>query len=112
MMYSQMIQVRFKDGTEEMIDAAALEGLIASCKISHFRRANGWVSAEETETRGVPKRIFTGQERRRDFLSRQTDFRFSKGDQDARIHEPVFKRMSLYWGKLCKPLEGLQRIKS
>jgi len=110
-MYSQIMQVRFNDGTEEMIDAVALEGLIASSKISHFRRADGWVSAEETETRGTPMRMFTGYERRRDSLSRQADFRFSKGDEDTWVREPVFKRMSLYWGKLCKPLEEPQRVK-
>ena len=111
-MYSQIMQVRFKDGTEEMIDAAALEELISSCKISHFRRADGWVSAEETATRGTPMRMFTGYERRRDSLSRQTDFRFSQRDQDTRVREPVFKKMSLYWGKLCKPWEELQRDNS
>jgi len=112
MMYSQIMQVRFKDGTEETINAAALEELIASCKISHFRRADGWMSAEEAETRGKPKQMFTGHERRRDSLSRQTDFRFAKGLQDSRVHVPVFKRMSMYWGILCKPFEELHRIKS
>lgn len=91
------IQVRFKDGREEVLDSPNLEDLVASGEISHFRRSHGWVSAADAETRGTSKRTYAGNEKRRDLLSLNTVFTPSRLQEHESPSLSVSDLVSRYW---------------
>jgi hypothetical protein len=96
-MFFVQIQVRFKDGREGLVDSPALEDMVASEEICHFRRSNGWVNASSAETRGTSKRTYAGSERRRDILSRQTGIRPSRSQDEMRPVLSLSDLLSRYW---------------
>ena len=96
-MFFVKIQVRYKDGSEGLVDSPALEEMIASGKISHFRRSYGWVIAANAETRGTSIRAYAGYERRRDILSRKTGFRSSKNQDYMYSVLSVSDLLYRYW---------------
>jgi hypothetical protein len=109
MIYVQ-IQVRYKNGVQGLVNSPALEKLIESGDISHFRRSHGWVSVEHTKTRGISERAYQGYERRRDNLSRQGVFLTSKSRHAIHSHVPVTSLMLQYWGLMSK-LNLFRRVK-
>jgi hypothetical protein len=96
-MFFVQIQVRYKDGSEGLVDSPSLEDMIASGKISHFRRSQGWVNAAGAEMRGTCQRAYSCNERRRDILSRQTGFRPSRGQDEMRPALSLSDLMLRYW---------------
>jgi hypothetical protein len=96
-MFFVQIHARYKDGSEGLVDSSALEGKILSGEISHFRRSHGWVNAAGAETRGTSKRIYSGSERRRDILSRQTGIRPSRSQDEMRPVLSLSDLVSRYW---------------
>lgn len=96
-MFFVKIQVRYKDGTEGLVDSPALEEMIVFGEISQFRRSHGWVNAACTETRGTSIRTYAGHERRRDVLSRETCFRLSKNQDYMRSVLSVSDLVYQYW---------------
>ena len=96
-MFFVQIQVRYKDGTDGLVDSPVLEEMIVSGEISHFRRSQGWVNAASAETRGTSIRTYAGYERRRDILSRETGFRSSKDQDYMRSVLSVSDLVYQYW---------------
>ena len=96
-MFFVQIQVRYKDGREGLLDSPALEDMVASGEICHFRRSNGWVNAASAETRGTSMRTYSGNERRRDNLSLEPVFRSSKQQNGMRQFLSVSDMVARYW---------------
>jgi len=96
-MFFVQIQVRFKDGREGLVDSPALEDMVASGEICHFQRSHGWVNAASAETRGTSMRTYSGNERRRDNLSRQTGIRPSRSQDEMRPVLSLSDMVARYW---------------
>lgn len=99
-MFFVQIQVRCKDGSELLINSFKLEEMIMSGEISHFRRSHGWVDAASAETRETSLRTYTGNERRRDILSRKSVFKSSRNQVHTRPKLSVSDLVTLYWRML------------
>ena len=104
------IQVRYKNGVQGLVDSTALERLIESGEISHFRRSHGWVSVADAEIRRNTNRAYVGSERRRDNLSRQGYFQTSKTRHVIHGHMPVSSFILQYFGLKSK-LNLFRRVK-
>ena len=62
-----LIRVMYKDGRQDRVKAAQLQGLIESRQIKMFKRFSGWVSVgcDETRERPIGTEEHDGRERRK-----------------------------------------------
>lgn len=64
-----MIQVKYRDGVVDMVQAYMLQYLLAANRVLQFKRSDGWVTVGVDPLRGPGPGNYTGPERRRFSLS-------------------------------------------
>ncbi|MFA5516057.1 MAG: hypothetical protein WDA20_07180 [Desulfuromonadales bacterium] len=84
-----LIRVRYREGAYDMVKEYFLANLIASGRISRFRRTDGWVEIGRDPVRRhpAPRRIYTGPERRDPITHRPLETLIRIGGQ---VYRPCF----------------------